>query len=393
MIKVQKRHKRWNKIVSPFISKYLEKQFGYTFEKCDIKPPFLVLANHTTDYDAFFITKSFSDHLYFVMSDHVSSIPVAGKLIRHLVSPIPITKSTNDATTVRNVMSVIAQGAPVALFPEGNKSFSGEMSEMKHSIAKLVKKLNVPVVIYNITGGYFSSPRWTKNKRKGHVHGFVRKILNPEEFQKMSDMELFESIKTNLRVNAYEVQEEQKQRFVGENLAQNIETLLYVCPKCQKFSTLHGNGDTFKCSECDFEGTLDEFGFVHSNQTEMTRLDEFDKKQKEFVKSIDFSSLDENEVITKDSGFVVKKKINNYKSKKVGEFTFTCFKNRFELENKKQKITIPFEEIAGYALEGVNGIQLHLKDETIYRFQNEYTISGLKYLNIYCAITGVEMRF
>lgn len=393
MIKVQKRHKRWNKFVSPFISKYLEKQFGYTFEKCDIKPPFLVLANHTTDFDAFFITKSFSDHLYFVMSDHVSSIPVVGKLIRHLVSPIPITKSTNDPSTVRNIMSVISQGAPVAIFPEGNKSFSGEMSEMKHSIAKLVKKLNVPVVIYNIIGGYFCSPRWTKNKRKGHVHGFVRKILNPNEFKEMTDMELFEIIKSNLRVNAYEVQAEQKQRFTGKNLAQNIETLLYVCPKCHKFSTLHGSGDTFKCLACDFEGVLDEFGFVHSNQTTIIRLDEFDKFQKEFVKSIEFEKFGDDEPVTKDCGFVVKKKIDNYKSKKVGKFTLTCFKNRFELENKKQKITIPFKEIAGYALEGVNGIQLHLQNGTILRFQNEYTISGLKYLNIYCAITGVEMRF
>ena len=62
-------------------------------------------------------------------------------------------------------------------------------------------------------------------------------------------------------------------------------------------------------------------------------------------------------------------------------------------QKEKQKITIPFSEIAGYALEGVNGIQLHLKDGTIYRFKNEYTISGLKYLNIYCTITGTEMRF
>lgn len=391
MVKVRKRHKMWNKVVSPFISKYLTKQFNYTFDKCDIKAPFLVLANHTTDYDAFFITKSFSDHLYFVMSDHVSSIPFVGKLIRHLVSPIPITKSTNDATTVRNIMSVISQGAPVALFPEGNKSFSGEMSEMKHSIAKLAKKLKVPVVIYNITGGYFCSPRWTKNKRKGHVHGSVKKILLPEEIEKMTDGELFDVIKKNLRVSAYEIQETQKQQFVGENLAQNIETLLYVCPKCHCFSSLHGEGNKFCCDKCDFESSIDEYGYLHNEY--FSRLDQFDKWQKEFVKNIDYSAFDENQAITKDSGFIIKKKVDNYKSKKVGKFEFACYKNRFELVNDKQKITIPFDEIAGYALEGVNGIQLHLKDETIFRFQNEYTISGLKYLNIYCAITGVEMRF
>lgn len=390
-VKVKKRHGMWNKIVSPFISKYLKKQFNYTFEKCDIKPPYIVLANHTTDFDAFFISKSFNNHLYFVMSDHVSSIPFVGKLVKHLVSPIPITKSTNDVSTVRGIMSIIKQGAPVALFPEGNKSFSGEMSEMKHSIAKLVKKLNVPVVIYNITGGYFCSPRWTKNKRKGNVNGFVKKIIQPNELQQKSEEEIFDDIKTNLRVSAYEVQEVQKQTFIGENLAQNIETLLYVCPKCNNLSSLHGNGNTFKCDKCDFESTYDEFGYLHNEY--FSRLDEFDKWQKNFIKSFDYSLLDEDHIITKDCGFEIKKKVDNYKSKKIGVFDFACFKNRFELENQTQKIIIPYSEIAGYALEGVNGIQLHLKDGTIYRFKNEYTISGLKYVNFYCAITGTEMRF
>jgi len=391
LIKVRKRHSAWNKIVSPFISMYLKKQFSYTFEKCDIKPPYLVLANHTTDYDAFFIAKSFKNHLYFVMSDHVSSIKVAGKLVRHLVSPIPITKSTNDPTTVRNIISVIKQGAPVALFPEGNKSFSGEMSEMKPSIAKLAKTLKVPVVIYNIEGGYFCSPRWTKNKRKGHVHGAVKCIISPEEIKTLSDEELFSKIETNLRVNAYEVQEKEKQVFKGKNLAQNIETLLYICPKCHSISSLHGKGDTFSCDKCDFSSTYDEYGYLHNPY--FTRLDEFDKWQKSFVLDMDYSKFSENDVITEDGGFLIKQKINNYKNKELGTFTLKLFKNRFELVNEKETIVLNFDEISGYALEGVNGIQISLKNGHTYRFNNEYTISGLKYLNFYCAITGTQMRF
>jgi len=389
--KVRKRHSAWNKIVSPVISLFIKKKFNYSCESYDIKPPFLVLGNHTTDYDAFFIAKSFKCHLYFVMSDHVSSIPLAGKLVRHLVSPIPITKSTADATTVRNVMSVIRQGAAVALFPEGNKSFSGEMSEMKPSIGKLIKKLNVPVLIYNIEGGYFSSPRWTKNKRKGKVRGFVKYTMMPEEIQSLSEEQIFMKVKENLRVNAYEVQKDQKIRYIGKNLAQNIETFLYVCPSCKSISSLHGSGDVFKCDKCDFSSTYDEYGYVHNDF--FSRLDEFDKWQKSYLRSIDFSALDENQEITSDEGFLIKKKVNNYKNKKIGTFKLTCYKNRFELTSEKQTILIPFDEIQGYALEGVNGIQIHTKDGSTYRFKNEYTISGLKYLNLYCVITGAEMRF
>ena len=170
-MKKSKRHTIWNKIAGSVLTPILKKKFNYKYEKSDLKGPFILLANHTTDYDAFFIAKSFKEHLYFVMSDHISSIPVAGKLIQHLVQPIPITKSTHDASTVKHIFEVIKSGGSVALFPEGNKSFAGEMSYMKPTIAKLIKKLKVPLVIYNIYGGYFASPRWSKVKRLGEVQG------------------------------------------------------------------------------------------------------------------------------------------------------------------------------------------------------------------------------
>ena len=104
------RHTAWNKIAGSIVNPIIKKKFNLTVEKSDLKGPFLVLGNHTTDYDAFFIAKSFKEHLYFVMSDHISSIPVAGKLIQHLVQPIPITKSTNDATTVKHIFEVVKSG-------------------------------------------------------------------------------------------------------------------------------------------------------------------------------------------------------------------------------------------------------------------------------------------
>jgi len=392
-VKVRRRHGTWNKIVSPFLTHFvLKKKFNYSFEKCDLKPPFIVLGNHTTDYDAFFIAKSFKNPLYFVMSDHISSLKV-GKLIEHLVCPIPITKSTHDAGTVRGIMSVINQGAAVALFPEGNKSFAGEMSEMKPSIAKLLKKLNVPVVIYNIEGGYFSSPRWSKVKRKGKVHGFVKKIIMPEELEKMSYEEIFASVKENLRVNAYEVQERDKTEFISgeENLAEGIESLLYICPKCKSISSLKGVKNDIVCDKCDFKATYNTFGYLEG--CEFDRLDYFDKWQKEEIKNLGFDKLDEKTIITSDEGFDIKLKIDKYTNQDLGIFRLDLYKNRFEFVNEKETIVVPFDIVGGYAIEGQCGIQLSLKDGRVYRFKNPNPVSGLKHVNIYCSITGTEMKF
>lgn len=390
-MQIKKRHSRWFKIARPIITSLIHKKFQYTCEPCDIKPPFIVLANHTTDYDAFFIANAFKDPIYFVMSDHITTLPVVGKLIPFLVGTIPITKSSRDTQTVRSILSVIKQGGAVGIFPEGNKSFSGDVSYIKPTIAKVLKKLNVPLVLFTIEGGYFSSPRWTKNKRLGRVHGFAAKIVMPEDIEKLSTDELYTLIKDTLHVNAYEVQKRNPSKYVGENLAQNIETFLYVCPECKSISTLHGEGNTITCSHCSFKATYDEYGYL--DYKPMPQLDQLDRMQKDYILSIPWETYAPDQIITQDDGWAIARKITKYKSKKLGTFTLQLTVKSLTFTNKKHTTIIPLEDIAGYAIEGVNGIQLWLRDGTVYRMKNKGPVSGLKYVNIISAITKMTMKF
>ena len=393
-MKKRARHTAWTRIVRCVLSPMLKKKFNLKVEKSDMKGPFLVLANHTTDYDAFFIAKSFKEHLYFVMSDHISSIPVAGKLIQHLVQPIPITKSTHDATTVKHIFEVVKSGGSVALFPEGNKSFSGDMSEMKPTIAKLVKKLQIPLVIYGIYGGYFASPRWSKVKRLGEVRGKVKVVLQPEEYNKMSTEELFEFIKKNLRINAYDVQERQNIEFKADNRAVNIESFMYVCPQCKGISTLHGDHNLVKCNNCDYHAEFNTLGYLDGGP--YARLDEYDKFQKKHIYSINFNKYKDNEPITSDEGLMVKIKKDNFKNNKIGMFDFVLYKDRLEMISKDkdvENIVIPLGLIIGYGIEGMNGLQLSLSDGRVYRTKNEKPVSALKYTNIISKINGLQLKF
>lgn len=381
----------WYRTVRGLVKGIFIKKFNFRSAKVDIKAPFIVVSNHTTDYDAILMSTAFKEPIHFVMSDHVSSIPVAGKLIKHLVAPIPITKSTIDPATVKKMFTVAKNGGALGLFPEGNKSFSGGMSEIKPSIGKLLKKLNIPVVIYTIEGGYFSSPRWTKNKRKGFMDGKVKYVIEKEELAKLSPEEIYKLLVAKLHVNAYEVQASRKIEFVGKNLAQNIETLLYMCPSCGSLCTVFGEHNNIKCSNCDLLGEYDSYGYIHG--TKFSRLDEWDAWQKQQLKEMDFSKFDGP--IMQDNNFLVKKKISNYKNKTLGNYHIALYKDKyvFTQQNGDDKFEVALDDVAGFALEGVNGIQLWTKDNAVYRITNEYTVSGLKYVNCMCAITGKSMKF
>ena len=55
------RHKFVNRLLGPIVYRIFGKKFNYTHESCDLQPPFLVFANHTMDYDPFFIASNFKD--------------------------------------------------------------------------------------------------------------------------------------------------------------------------------------------------------------------------------------------------------------------------------------------------------------------------------------------
>lgn len=392
-MKIKRRHTIMNKLATPFITSYIKKKFNYTWEPCDIKPPFIVVGNHTTDYDAFFLKKSFKNPIYFVMSDHITTLKV-GKLIRFLVAPIPITKSSIDVSTTREIFDVRNQGGAIGLFPEGNKSFAGDMSWIKPSTAKLFKKLGVPVVIYNIEGGYLSSPRWTKDKRKGRLHGFVRRIISTEELNKWTTEEIYKVFIENIRVNAYDVQAREKVAYIGDisTRTNNIETMLYICPKCKQVSSLKGDGPSIVCSKCGLTVTMDEYGYLAG--TDFTRLDEWDRWQKQQVKGIDFDKINKDEPIISDEGWKVGRKINKYKTEDLGGmYKSTLYKEYLELKNEKDRIEISIPEIIGSAIEGVNGVQLWLKNGDVYRLKNDGPISGLKYVNYIDTINKKDFKF
>lgn len=384
------RHRIVFKIVGPVLKTVLKRKFNLKTEKSKLKPPYIVLANHTTDYDAFFVASSFKTHTYFVMSDHVSSLK-AGKLIKHLVSPIPITKSTVDAETVKNIFSILKQKGAVGIFPEGNKSFSGEPSKIKESTAKLVKKAHVPLVLYNIVGGYLSSPRWSKNKRKGEIRGFIREILTVDEIQAMTDTELYKKIVDGLNVNAYAEQEKEKVEFIGENKAENIEALLYYCPKCGAFNTIYGEGDNIKCSKCNLNATYNNYGYIENAPYE--RLDEWDKFQKEKLLNWDLNTFGPSDVITKDDGWEIQIKESKYYSVPLGTFTTELTKENLYFKNETDTICIPIPSITGTAIEGTCSIQLSLKDGTVYRLKKELNTNGLKYVNLIHKINGIPFKF
>ena len=291
------RHKFWFTIMRPIFSFLFWKKYGYKAEnyKLDRKQNYLIICNHSCSLDPFMLGKSFFRPIYFVASDDLLKNGFISKIMKHTVAPIPIRKGTMDISSIRNCISIAKEGGTIGIFPEGNRTYSGEISYLGINLVKFIRKLDLPLIIYHIDGGYGLDPRWGKKSRRGKgSRGYVQRLLSKEELCSLKDEELLKIINTNL---SQEISP--SLRFKSKEKAEYLERVLFVCPKCHALETLVSEKNAIKCKCCSLEATYEEDLSFSSNDSsfKFKKVSEWMNYQKEYLKDL---AIEENKVLLGD---------------------------------------------------------------------------------------------
>ena len=291
------RHKFWFTIMRPIFSFLFWKKYGYKAEnyKLDRKQNYLIICNHSCSLDPFMLGKSFFRPIYFVASDDLLKNGFISKIMKHTVAPIPIRKGTMDISSIRNCISIAKEGGTIGIFPEGNRTYSGEISYLGINLVKFIRKLDIPLIIYHIDGGYGLDPRWGKKSRRGKgSRGYVQRVLSKEELCSLKDEELLKIINTNL---SQEISP--SLRFKSKEKAEYLERVLFVCPKCHALETLVSEKNAIRCKCCSLEATYEEDLSFSSNEPsfKFKKVSEWMNYQKEYLKDL---AIEENKVLLGD---------------------------------------------------------------------------------------------
>lgn len=271
-----KRHHFFYWLLWPLVVLFLRLKFGYRAEKPKNLPDtYLVLANHTTDWDPVLVGAGFRKMMYFVGSEHIARWPRAYKFLKFAFNPIMRYKGTTAFSTVTEMLRRLRAGKNVCLFAEGVRSWDGVNSPILPSTGKMVKKAKCGLVTYRIEGGYFVSPMWSKSLRKGHLRGRVANVYTAEQIAAMTAEEINEAIVRDLHEDAYERQLANPVPYRGENLAEGMENFLFVCPSCGKIDTMTTHGDTVECAACGHSFRYTQYGMLEgthcATMTELSR--------------------------------------------------------------------------------------------------------------------------
>ena len=368
------RHRVAWAIFRPFIGLYARLKYGVRARRFREPGPHLILFNHQTPFDQFFVMMSVPGAVYYLATEDIFSIGWPAKLMSWLAAPIPIRKQSTDTRAIRTMIRVAREGGTVCLAPEGNRTYSGKTEYMRPAIAPLARKLGLPVALYRIEGGYGVEPRWSDKTRRGRIDAGVTRVIPPEEYAQMSDEALFEEIRQGLYVNEAKADAE----FRSERRAEYLERAVYVCPFCG-LTEFRSEGNEIKCLRCGrwvhyapdkhLEGVNFDFPFDFVN--------DWYEYQKNYVNQLDLTQH-VGDPLFRDRASVSRVIPCERKEPLRKDAALALYGDRVEIDGDW---VLPFREITASAVLGRNKLNLYHGGE-IYQFKGSRRFNALKYVNL-----------
>ena len=243
----------WKLFVAP---KY---NVSYTFKTDfrDVKGPFFFISNHASRLDYIFVGAPLLPlRMNFVAGYnefHRSHLAMVFRLLR----VIPKKNFTPDIYTIKEISRVIKAGGGVCLFPEGMSSISGANQPVAVGTGKLLKHHKVPVYYSVIRGGYLTSPKYNLRDRCGAVEVEYDQLFTPEDLERLTPQEIEDAINRAIYHDDYAWNKEKGYHYdIGDTGAEDLEDLLFWCPKCGRQHTMATKGNTIFCTACGNGATM-----------------------------------------------------------------------------------------------------------------------------------------
>ena len=238
----------------------LKRRFSLEAERLPEVRPAILVCNHVTDLDPVLLAMASPDHaMTYVASEHIlRDRPFLRKLLYRCFSPIIRRKAISAVDTCRKTVRAVREGKTVCIFAEGETTWNGRTAPVQPGTGTLVKASGAPLVTYRFHGGYFAAPRLGKGIRRGKITGKVTGYWPAEKLKSMTAEEINHLIEEGIREDAFAAQRQERieSRVSGKRMLTQIETLLFLCPKCFGIGTLRGRGDCLACS-CGLEVQVD----------------------------------------------------------------------------------------------------------------------------------------
>ena len=168
--------------------------FGFRLGKVHRIPEtggLLVLSSHQSHLDPLLLGLATNRRLSSLARSSLFTFPPFARVIAAL-GAVPIDRNASTITAMRTVIQRLRKGAAVIVFPEGTRTASGQLGDMKNGFALLAKRAGVPIVPVAIVGAYECWPRTRMAPRPGRIRLEFGAVITADEVAGLSEKQLAE---------------------------------------------------------------------------------------------------------------------------------------------------------------------------------------------------------
>jgi len=355
------------------VRSYLEHSFDIELKDNitkQLKAPYLIIGNHQNNWDGFIMNSYVNDPISFVVSDEQFRSPIMRRLLGY-INAIPTIKAKNDISTIKQIVKAKKENRIIGLYPEGNRTWDGTTEPIYFSTAKLIKLLEIPVVITKFRGGHLAHPRWAKHSRKGKIFVSFDLLLNEEQIKELTIDEIYQTIYDGLEHDEFLFQSQMMLPYKGKKLAEKLENLLFVCPNCHEFGQLKSSNNLLFCKSCGYSVEYTEYGtFTSQKKLYFANPRDWNRWQLDQLNNILMkgdNSKGFDELLFDD--MIILKQGDRYKPvKEVSIGRISIDSNNFYYKSKEgDDLIIPIDQMDGLNLQVKNQLDFYYNNK-LYRF-------------------------
>jgi len=148
------------------------------------KGPYLICPNHQSYIDPLVIIGALPHSVFsrmFFVGNSMIFDGLVNKYLMKILNIIPVDPDTHLLGAMRAGAAGLRQGGALCIFPEGGRTFDGEMTEFKKGAAILARELSIPLVPAAIAGAFEVWPRDSNRIRPHKVRVTFGKAFVPAE--------------------------------------------------------------------------------------------------------------------------------------------------------------------------------------------------------------------
>jgi len=266
------------------------KKVTWKYENCenvDFNEPYVIISTHASLIDFAWIYKLTKPK----QTAYIASVEefIGREWLLRNISAFPKKKHTKDIQVVKNSFRAVKTlKLPLTIFPEAKFSFVGIREKIDPiAISKMVKKLEVPIIVFYTYGDLLYEPQWDKKHYRDNPFELIVKcIVTKDEIANISVEDLADRIDKAYQYDEYEWLYQNNHKITSEYRANNIHRILYKCPHCGSDYSMRSKLTNFWCENCKVNYHMDERCRIASTnaETKFVRVQDWWKWEREEVK-------------------------------------------------------------------------------------------------------------